>query len=585
MSTDDTSTARKRPRPSSDISRPAYPRKRAAQACHTCRRRRTKCDNERPACTSCMKLGIECVYQESDKSSFDSASLAILQRLDTLEHLFRVAHPEALHPRDIPHAPSPEATSPEATSQTVSFDAPAKTAPTELYCINIETVLQWPALQLPSHIPQRSLKSVIQPSHPSPVPRLLSISDLDSADTGSLLQRFLENFHIYNPVLEIAQTEECVKSTVYNGLGWDAESCLSLLIFALGTIAIPDAQPSSETSSTFRESEQFQRAESFFLAAQRRMGPALCHSGIMEAQIFFLAGVYLMTTLRPFEAWRMFIQALACCQTLHPSSEDSQQDASPVYRSIYWTCFKSELELRLELNITENSVWNLRYPEFFPAPPKSLQSQGEATWYFYLAEIALRRLGNRILTHMCQFKSGSAMPSQVSKIIEFEQQADSWLDSLPSPLKLDGSLSESIDDDSEAAPLRFILNGHLLDCYEMMYWPFMADAIHGILHNDPDSRMLACKGFEICVRRINENEPGFRHRHHGTWLMLRSCTRSALLLLAAARSSLNDMLPSEWKVAVTKVTELLRYWKDETLDAGDRLNILEALLTSTPESK
>lgn len=116
-----------------------------------------------------------------------------------------------------------------------------------------------------------------------------------------------------------------------------------LLIFALGTIAIPDAQPSSDTSSTFRESEQFQRAESFFLAAQRRMGPALCHSGIMEAQIFFLAGVYLMTTLRPFEAWRMFIQALACCQTLHPSSGDSQQDVSPVYRSIYWTCFKSEL--------------------------------------------------------------------------------------------------------------------------------------------------------------------------------------------------------------------------------------------------
>lgn len=84
-------------------------------------------------------------------------------------------------------------------------------------------------------------------------------------------------------------------------------------------------------------------------------------------------------------------------------------------------------ELRLELNIAENSVWNLQYPEFFPAPPKSLQSQGEGTWYFYLAEIALRRLGNRILTHTCQFKpSESSIADRVSKTIEFEQQAYSW---------------------------------------------------------------------------------------------------------------------------------------------------------------
>lgn len=46
----------------------AYPRKRAIQACRTCRLRRTKCDNEHPSCTSCVGMGIECIYQEKDSS-------------------------------------------------------------------------------------------------------------------------------------------------------------------------------------------------------------------------------------------------------------------------------------------------------------------------------------------------------------------------------------------------------------------------------------------------------------------------------------------------------------------------------------
>lgn len=87
------------------------------------------------------------------------------------------------------------------------------------------------------------------------------------------------------------------------------------------------------------------------------MGLLLCSSGIIEAQNFFLAGVYLMTTMRPVEAWKMFVQALACCQGFVPSSDveggtdptlgddgsHGRQSESQLYKSIYWTCFKSEL--------------------------------------------------------------------------------------------------------------------------------------------------------------------------------------------------------------------------------------------------
>ena len=47
-----------------------------------------------------------------------------------------------------------------------------------------------------------------------------------------------------------------------------------------------------------------------------------------------------------------------------------------------------------------------------------------------------------------------------------------------------------------------------------------------------------------CVYRIETNMEGFLHRHQGTWLTIRSCSRSALMLLgvAAASSAANGRL-------------------------------------------
>lgn len=76
------------------------------------------------------------------------------------------------------------------------------------------------------------------------------------------------------------------------------------------------------------------------------MGLLLCGSGVIEAQCFFLAGVYLMATLRPIEAWKIFVQALACCQSFSSNLTIPNARTDDEFRleeSIYWTCFKSEL--------------------------------------------------------------------------------------------------------------------------------------------------------------------------------------------------------------------------------------------------
>lgn len=202
----------------------------------------------------------------------------------------------------------------------------------------------------------------------------------------------------------------------------------------------------------------------------------------------------------------------------------------------------------------------------------------------------MRRLGNRILNYIYKCQPSVSPTSIADSIPSFEHQADGWIRSLPSALNL-----ETTDDDSDPNPtaklhatLKFILNGHLLDCYEMMYWPFVVDAVNTKSHapTTPGSHVdaFARKGLLVCVQRIQKNERGFYHRHHGTWLMLRSCTRSALVLVGARISlRLSGLLPLGWEAAVWKVVDMLRFWKDESRDVLDRLQVLEGLMEGLGE--
>jgi hypothetical protein len=330
------------------------------------------------------------------------------------------------------------------------------------------------------------------------------------------------------------------------------------------------------------------QAEAFFAAAQRRMGMLLSRSGVLEAQCFFLAGVYLFSTIRPLEGWKCFVQALASCQAFYGAASTDNARDRRLHETIYWTCFKSELEARLELGVTDASVWDLRYPSFFPSPPDELRSntQTEVVWYYFLAEIALRRLANRILNYIYASNPSetTAVSSEMANhITSFEAQASDWRRSLPSPLSLDKIAQPSPGDSDLNQTLRFILEGELADCYEIMYWPFVADAINRNSEQlQTADRDFTRKALALAVERIDKNEPGFHYRHHGTWMMLRSCSRSALLLIAAGRSPyVRYLLPETWQTAVGKVINMLRFWRHESEDVADRLNLIEAIANAT----
>jgi hypothetical protein len=76
------------------------------------------------------------------------------------------------------------------------------------------------------------------------------------------------------------------------------------------------------------------------------------------------------------------------------------------------------------LNLPQQNALDLSYPTTFPSPPDRLETKHEPAWYFYLAEIALRRLKNRILSSLC--RSDTAEMEREEIALDFEDQIDAW---------------------------------------------------------------------------------------------------------------------------------------------------------------
>lgn len=128
--------------------------------------------------------------------------------------------------------------------------------------------------------------------------------------------------------------------------------------------------------------------------------------------------------------------------------------------------------------------------------------------------------------------------------------------------------------------LNFILKGHLANCYELIYWPFIRHALNASPAQSPIEPQNVVKGLGLCVNRIELNQPGFRHRHHGTYGMVRSCVRSSLVLLAAywKGGAVRAMMPENWQESVWSVVELLEFWKFEIKGANKWKEMMVYLL-------
>lgn len=178
--------------------------------------------------------------------------------------------------------------------------------------------------------------------------------------------------------------------------------------------------------------------------------------------------------------------------------------------------------------------------------------------------------------------------------------------SLPPPMRFSPSSAEPLND-----VLRWVLRGHRIDIIEILRFPAISFILKPrtsqdtVTHSDqgyPAGMLrLAQEDLDNAVQRIKANAEGFLHRHQGSWLMIRSCTRSALKLLGArlkikehedavvegwdvldhsgvVTSMVNFVLPVDWLDAVVQVLEMLKIWEKESKDVAQLREVVEVLL-------
>ncbi|KEY80265.1 hypothetical protein BA78_6374 [Aspergillus fumigatus] len=286
----------------------------------------------------------------------------------------------------------------------------------DLSRLTIETILSWSVFEGKYDAGPSLTDLLSSPTTLSQEPFLASIDprherlDLDLRTCTRLLHTFLEEVHIANPILDGPLVTGYLYQACIHGIGWDAPSCLVLLICALGAISESFHEHHEASSMTARQSPTFHLGQRYFEAAQMRLGAVLRTHGVLEAQCFFYSGVYLMAIFQPLRAWRCFVQAAAMAETLLFSYGGNSPHAAGArlksetrcLETTHWACLKSELELRLELGLNQPDPLGFTYPTFFPTVPMQQLNRDESrVWYFYLAETAVRRLTMRIMHIKC----------------------------------------------------------------------------------------------------------------------------------------------------------------------------------------
>ncbi|CAG1977998.1 unnamed protein product [Fusarium graminearum] len=592
-----------------------YSRKRAIAACRICRVKKVKCNNVRPVCGSCMASHSTCVYEgaEEDHSSFDPASIAILDRLNQVLESVEELPGIIKTMNDIASQSKPPTPRGDSFSYGQELSSDDLTTPPAI--MSVESVLGWPILAgciPPNHI----LEALSDAKTDLEYGASLS-SEVDEKEMPRLVRHFLAHVHPVNPILDVDTVYSHSLRISETGIGWDGASCIVLIACALGCLGKPydttvttPLDTSTARSSLESQGEDLVRAKAYFNLARQRLG--LVDQGLIAAQCHFFAGVYYMFTLAPLRAWSQFEHAANIFHVYwrYQSRGDSRQlHSRRLAQSCYWSCLKSQVELGLDLHLPQSVLKNLydagselpMPPELpcpdtstppqtsaiFPAPGDSYSSSAgdlgrvqEESWYFYLTEITLRRFNNRAFNLLYRdgrgwgTTSSLSIASLISAVSHIEDQLDNWAKTMPLMAQI-----------SMGAPptnkLALLLYARILELKCLMYRPFLYHATHTTTSERDQAEIshfvekgLSCHFLTVTC--------GYLHyRNHVTYQHLRASTAAAVCIMAIVKSGrVRAVHQRDWHDDIKRLTERIRYWQNETATAERCADVLEAVMLS-----
>ena len=261
----------------------------------------------------------------------------------------------------------------------------------------------------------------------------------------------------------------------------------------------------------------------------------------------------------------------------------------------------------------------------------------EESWYYYLTEIALRRIGNRIINTFFNQSHGAWLDVRplLGIALEFDTQVSAWSAHLPAAMQhwetnytIRAPAMESFGTGNHVSrELSWATDNRLLEMRSWLYQPFLYFFIHSMapirpsmktngngsfvsrlpsqhdfistsIHATPslgveDATALyhfITSGIELNLKILDVRS--LRHRHHGLWYDMRSLMTAALIMLAIIKSGHDGWLPGGvenlWGFRSRKsllehpiggklghVMSEFDFWTDESPDLRRHRDVLE----------
>lgn len=329
-----------------------------------------------------------------------------------------------------------------------------------------------------------------------PLQSLAKTPVVDLSNTQAYIASYFDKVNVWYACVNPFAWRSQYRTALSNGFREGPESCIVLLVLALG-------QASSRGGISSIAFDEDPPGMQYFMAAWCLLPGMMTTNSVLAAQCHLLAAAYLFYLVRPLEAWSLLCSASTKLQLLLMAPNRIQPQEKELVERIYWNTLLFESDLLAEMDLPHSGV--VQFEEKVGLPGGFEGNAGDQVgtddlWYF-LAEIALRRLLNRV-SQLIYSKDEPVTAARLGPIVtELDYQLTQWYDSLPMTLQFPFSRVPLTD------PVQTVLKLRFYACRTIIFRPYVLavlDSEHMI--EDPMVRDNCLKCLDSCVKQLEHIE-------------------------------------------------------------------------------
>ncbi|KAH7362363.1 hypothetical protein B0T11DRAFT_280685 [Plectosphaerella cucumerina] len=291
---------------------------RTAVACRSCRERKTRCSGHQPRCNYCSRAGVPCEYLPGVVSapsgpppttsdvSLDEWGGRILGAVEGLRQAVTAGPAAFQHQRSGADTTFNLSTVLSAEAQLEKPNDEERHGPMALPgpspITSLPSILQWDLFEAARSLFMEKLVKAAEPRKRDPTIGLETAS-CNTAELLALAARFVTYQDGSLQIVEMATLRSLIADIGEFGVPWSAESCLVLLVAALGSL-LDTVNETAEPRQITRE------ALRYWNMARKRLAWAAGEGGLLGAQCHFLAGIWQLYDSDPKASWKSMATAL-----------------------------------------------------------------------------------------------------------------------------------------------------------------------------------------------------------------------------------------------------------------------------------